>query len=153
MKIYNVYCNTVFDYKKKFGTYAIIIKEDNSIIFHECKQCSISKSNNQLDMIASIRALDILKSRFSMSDKDFVEVFHNLKTISDAFDKWIEKWQSNGWKNHDRKLVKNIEEWKSLLEYYQRFMIRFSHLSNDDKVMKKAKKMIRKTLSNSTINH
>lgn len=146
MRIYNVYCNTKFDYTKKVGTYAIIIKEDSRVIFSKCDMCDVSKTNNQLDIMASIYAIDVLKKNFHLTKYDFVEVFHNLKTISDAFGGWISKWQENGWINSDGKPVRNQSQWMELLGFYNQYCIRFSYLGNDDKNMRRAKKMIRRSV-------
>jgi ribonuclease HI len=65
-------------------------------------------TNNRMELIAVIRALEALKrpSRVRLStDSQYVQ-----KGIS----QWIHSWKRKGWKTADRKPVKNEDLWRQL---------------------------------------
>ena len=67
-------------------------------------------TNNRMEMMAAIRALQALKRPCEV-------VLHTDSTyLKDGITKWIHGWQRNGWKTADRKPVKNAELWQELLE-------------------------------------
>ncbi len=65
-------------------------------------------TNNRMELMAVISALELLKSPCSVdlySDSTYV-----LKGISE----WLPAWKARGWKTADRKPVKNVEYWQRL---------------------------------------
>ena len=77
------------------------------------KQNNISGSvkdttNNRMELIAPIMALKRIKSE---SD---VVIFTDSSYVKNGITEWIKKWEKNGWKNTNKKPVKNIDLWKKL---------------------------------------
>jgi len=71
-------------------------------------------TNNRMELLAVIRALDAMKRPVSArvhSDSQYV-----LKGISE----WIHGWKRNGWKTADKKPVKNADLWQLLDEQARR---------------------------------
>ena len=71
-------------------------------------------TNNRMELLAVIRALDAIKRPVSArvhSDSQYV-----LKGISE----WIHGWKRNGWKTADKKPVKNADLWQLLDEQARR---------------------------------
>jgi ribonuclease HI len=66
-------------------------------------------TNNRMEMMAAIRALQALKRPCT------VTLFTDSNYLRDGITKWIHGWQKNGWKTADRKPVKNAELWQELL--------------------------------------
>jgi ribonuclease HI len=67
-----------------------------------------STTNNRMELMAVIRALEALKRPIDAkvhSDSQYV-----LKGISE----WIHGWKRNGWKTADKKPVKNADLWQEL---------------------------------------
>ena len=67
-------------------------------------------TNNRMEMLAAIRALEALKRPCH------VIVHTDSIYVRDGITKWIHGWQRNGWRTADRKPVKNAELWQELLD-------------------------------------
>lgn len=67
-------------------------------------------TNNRMELIAAIRALEALKRPCA------VTLTTDSVYVRDGITKWIHGWRRNGWKTADRKPVKNAELWQELLE-------------------------------------
>ena len=65
-------------------------------------------TNNQMELMAAISALEALKQR---SD---VKLTTDSVYVKDGISKWIYGWKRNGWKTADKKPVKNAELWQRL---------------------------------------
>jgi ribonuclease HI len=90
------------------GGWAAIIRSGR----HE-KEISGGESlttNNRMELIATIRALEALKRPCSVS------LTTDSIYVRDGITKWVRNWQKNGWRTADRKPVKNAELWQELLE-------------------------------------
>ena len=67
-------------------------------------------TNNQMEITAVIEGLKALKEPCE------VEVYSDSAYVINAFKEgWLTSWQLNGWKNANKKPVKNIELWQELL--------------------------------------
>ncbi len=66
-------------------------------------------TNNRMEMLAAIRALQALK-RASR-----VRLTTDSVYVRDGITKWIDRWQANGWRTAAKKPVKNAELWQELL--------------------------------------
>jgi len=67
-------------------------------------------TNNRMELIAAIRALQALKRPCS------VDLHTDSAYVRDGITKWVHGWQRNGWRTSDKKPVKNEELWRELLE-------------------------------------
>ncbi len=68
-------------------------------------------TNNRMELFAVISGLGALKEPCN------VEVYSDSAYVVNAFNKkWIDKWQTNGWKTSDKKPVENEDLWKLLLQ-------------------------------------
>lgn len=68
-------------------------------------------TNNQMELRAAIESLKALK------EPCLVELHSDSAYLVNAFNNsWIEDWQKNGWRNANKKQIKNIELWKELIE-------------------------------------
>lgn len=65
-------------------------------------------TNNRMELMAAISALEALKSRCK------VTLYTDSNYVKDGISKWIHGWKKNGWKTADRKPVKNAELWQRL---------------------------------------
>ena len=67
-------------------------------------------TNNRMELIAVIRALEALKrgTRVRLhTDSQYVQL---------GISKWIRDWKQRGWRTADRKPVKNVDLWRRLDE-------------------------------------
>jgi ribonuclease HI len=70
----------------------------------------IATTNNRMEMLAVIRALQSLRK------KSAVTIHTDSRYVMDGATLWMKKWKSNGWKTSDKKPVKNEELWRALNE-------------------------------------
>ena len=88
------------------GWGAVIIDKDNN-------QENISGSeknttNNRMELLAAIKALKKIKVN---SD---VVIYTDSIYVKKGITEWIAKWEKNGWKNANKKPVKNKDLWTKL---------------------------------------
>ena len=89
------------------------------------KQNNISGSvkdttNNRMELIAPIMALKKIKS------KSDVVIFTDSSYVKNGITEWIKRWEKNGWKNANKKPVKNIDLWKKLNDLCKKIRRGFS---------------------------
>ena len=94
------------------GRWAVIFDEKR-------KQQNISgkareTTNNRMELLAPIMALKKIKS------KSKVIIFTDSIYVKNGITDWIKKWEKNGWKNSNKKPVKNTDLWKKLNELCQK---------------------------------
>ena len=65
-------------------------------------------TNNRMELMAAIRALEALKRSCD------VEIHTDSQYLRDGITKWIHGWKRNGWRTADKKPVKNAELWQRL---------------------------------------
>ena len=67
-----------------------------------------STTNNRMELMAVIRALEALKRPCRVrlhTDSQYVQL---------GISKWIHAWKKNGWRTADKKAVKNADLWREL---------------------------------------
>ena len=67
-----------------------------------------STTNNQMEMMAAIKALEYKKKKKS------IELVTDSNYLKDGIEKWIHGWKKNGWKTSAKKPVKNQELWMKI---------------------------------------
>ncbi len=65
-------------------------------------------TNNRMEMRAVIESLKILKK----SSK--IIIYIDSQYVKDGITKWIFSWKKNGWRNANRKPIKNTDLWQEL---------------------------------------
>ena len=65
-------------------------------------------TNNRMELMAAIRALEMLTKPVS------VDLYTDSIYVRDGITKWIHGWKKNGWKNASKKSVKNEALWRRL---------------------------------------
>ena len=74
-------------------------------------------TNNQMELLAVIEALKILKKESQ------IIIYTDSVYVKDGITKWILNWKKNGWKNSQKKPVKNMELWQELDELNSKHQI------------------------------
>ncbi len=85
------------------------------IMYHGKRQkemCGGEKSttNNRMEMMAAIKAIEAIKPGFSGPIVLFTDSTYVLKGITE----WIHGWKKRGWKKSDKKPVINKDLWQRL---------------------------------------
>ena len=65
-------------------------------------------TNNQMELMAAIEALKILKKSCK------VTLYTDSTYVQKGITEWIYNWEKNNWRKSDNKPVKNAELWKKL---------------------------------------
>ncbi|MBO7345131.1 MAG: ribonuclease HI [Clostridia bacterium] len=77
-------------------------------------------TNNRMELLAVIKGLEALKERCN------VNLYSDSRYVTDAFNQgWINNWIDNNWRTADKKEVKNVDLWKSLLEFTNYHVVNF----------------------------
>lgn len=108
-------------------------------------------TNNRMELLGVISGLKALK------ESCCVDVYSDSQYVVDAFNQgWIESWVNNGWKNANKKEVKNIDLWKELVDLTKKHNVNFikvkGHSDNEynnrcDKIAVEEYKKIQKELN------
>jgi ribonuclease HI len=65
-------------------------------------------TNNRMELIAAIEALEALKQ------PTHIELYTDSNYLRGGITQWIKKWKVNGWRTSDKKPVANEDLWKRL---------------------------------------
>lgn len=76
-------------------------------------------TNNRMELTATIEALRAVRPSYKGSITLWTDSTYVLKGITE----WIDGWKQRGWKNSQKKPVKNADLWKSLDEINSKFNV------------------------------
>ena len=85
-------------------------EEGSKKITKEIFGYSYETTNNQMEIVAAIEALKILKKPCT------VNLYTDSKYLQLGITKWIHNWRRNNWLKSDNKPVKNAQLWQKLEE-------------------------------------
>lgn len=84
----------------------------------EMSGLDLNTTNNKMELLAVIEGLKALKEPCA------VDVYSDSAYVVNAFlQDWITPWQLNGWKNANKKPVKNVELWQELISLCQKHKV------------------------------
>jgi ribonuclease HI len=111
LPLVHIYCDGACSPNPGLGGWgAILIAPDKAGYRKELSGGEPDSTNNRMELTAALMALKALKMPCR------VEVFTDSKYVRNAFEeKWLEKWQRNGWRTSDKKPVSNSDLWRELL--------------------------------------
>lgn len=91
-----------------WGTVLISKEHDHR---RELSGYEANSTNNRMEMMAAIKALEALKKKCQ------VNLYTDSSYLKNAFEKkWLQNWQSKGWKTKAGKPVANQDLWLLLVE-------------------------------------
>ena len=67
-------------------------------------------TNNRMELTAAVKALEALKK------VSVVDLYTDSQYVRQGITQWIISWKKNGWKNSQKKAVKNADLWQRLDE-------------------------------------
>lgn len=80
-----------------------------------------STTNNRMEMMAAIAALEMLKEPCQ------VRLFSDSRYLVDSIQKgWVYSWRKKNWKKSDKSRAANVDLWMRLLELLGRHQVTFS---------------------------
>ena len=91
-----------------WGVLLLAKQDDNIIKTRSLSGGAAETTNNQMELIAAIMALEALDKPSKIT------IVTDSSYVKDGITKWIFGWKKNGWKTSAKKAVKNEELWKRL---------------------------------------
>ncbi|MBX7147010.1 MAG: ribonuclease HI [Alphaproteobacteria bacterium] len=76
-----------------------------------------STTNNRMELMAPIKALEILKK------PSHVNIYTDSIYVKEGITNWIHGWKKNNWRTSNKKPVKNIDLWQQLDTLCQKHQI------------------------------
>ena len=115
------------------GGYGIVLmyeKQDGSIVQKNLSRGFELTTNNRMELLAVIDALNALKNPCE------IELYSDSKYVVDAINQnWLSGWVLKNWKLNTKNPVKNIDLWQKLLVAMKPHDIKFiwvkGHASNE----------------------
>ena len=84
---------------------------------HELYGSELDTTNNRMEMMAVIKALEFFKSPWP------IELYVDSQYVKKGLTEWLPGWLKRNWKNSANKPVKNKDLWLQLLEQSKRHQI------------------------------
>ena len=96
--------------KGGYGVVLIYKKSDGNIVKKEFARGFELTTNNRMELLAVIDALNSLKTACN------IKLYSDSKYVIDAINqKWLDSWQEKNWKLNTKNPVKNIDLWEKLI--------------------------------------
>ncbi len=94
------------------GWGVLLVAKTHQKIIKERELCGgqDSTTNNQMELLAAISALEILDRPSK------IKIITDSSYVKNGVTQWLENWKKNKWKTAARKPVKNAELWRRLDE-------------------------------------
>ena len=83
----------------------------------------VKTTNNRMELIAAIRALQALASLPLSPEACKIRLHTDSQYVQKGINEWIHGWKRNGWRTADKKPVKNEALWKELDSLSQRYPV------------------------------
>jgi len=100
-----------------WGAYLEYGEDGSEKITKEIFGYNYETTNNQMEIVAAIEALKILKKPCT------VNLYTDSKYLQLGITKWIHTWRMNNWLKSDNKPVKNAQLWQKLQDEIARHVI------------------------------
>jgi ribonuclease HI len=88
----------------------------------------IHTTNNRMELSATINGLAALK------EGCLVEVTTDSQYVRKGITDWINKWKANGWRNSNKKPVKNADLWQQLDAEVKRHQVKWHWIKGIDEL-------------------
>lgn len=128
METYKIYCDGACagnGTENAIGSWAyVIINEQNQFISDTGRE--INTTNNCMELSAAVNSLHRFHRLRLKTDEYHLQVCTDSAYVYNCWkQKWYVEWEKKGWRNSQKKKVKNIELWKELLPYFADERIEF----------------------------
>lgn len=96
-----------------------------AVLIYKNKKKEISSAeenttNNRMELLAAIKALELLKEPCE------VELYSDSAYMVNAFIQgWVENWEQNHFRGSDKKEIKNIDLWQTLINLTKKHKVEF----------------------------
>lgn len=96
-------------------------------------------TNNQMELLAAIKALELLKT------SSMINLYTDSIYLKNGITSWIHNWLKNNWKSANKKNIKNQELWQTLYQLTLKHNIKWHWVKahNGDKYNEKVDHLAR----------
>lgn len=119
-------------YKNSIGSWAFLILFEDKIIAKD-SGVELETTNQRMELLSAIKAIEraLTISKDIIDFKNVPKYYYNIYSDSaylvNCFsNRWFVKWETNGWQNSKKEIVKNIDLWQQLLPYFKSKSFNFS---------------------------
>lgn len=106
--------------KENTGAIGIVLIYPEKDYVKEYRKAYINTTNNQMELLAVIKGLKMLKEPCK------VDVYSDSAYVVNAFQqKWIDSWRAKGWTRGKSGELKNKELWMELYQLTQTHQVQF----------------------------
>ncbi len=95
------------------GGWAYVILGEDAVIAEQYGAEQYT-TNNRMEMIAAINALEKAVGLGVFSSADEITVFTDSQYVQKGVKEWVSAWKKRGWLTADKKPVKNKDLWQKL---------------------------------------
>jgi len=94
------------------GGWAFVVQDENGeVFFEDSDKSNISTTNNRMELIAVIQALEWIKDR---GEDDTLTVQSDSQYVIKGITEWLTSWKKRGWRTSSKEPVKNKDLWREL---------------------------------------
>ena len=103
------------------GWGVLLVAKNGDDVVKERELCGGAEetTNNRMELTAAIEALRALDRSSSLT------IVTDSTYVKDGLTKWLANWKANGWRNAQKKPVKNADLWQELDETAARHQVRW----------------------------
>jgi ribonuclease HI len=106
-----IYCDGACSPNPGLGGWGVVLLSDAHGARKELSGADPDTTNNRMELLAAIRGLEAVKR------PAVIELSTDSQYVHNAFaERWLDRWQANGWRTSARKPVQNEDLWRRLLE-------------------------------------
>lgn len=127
MRTLRFYTDGAFSSKTEMGGWAAICLDENSNIIDIQQGYEPYSTNNRMELMAFLSALENIDTVPSSNVK--ITIYVDSAYIYNCFTaNWYQRWINNGWRTADRQEVKNQDLWRRIIALYIKLKAKFISL-------------------------
>lgn len=106
-----------------FGGWAYVVVQDGKEKYYACGN-EYNTTNQRMELVAIKEALNYVKNVRRNSEKVII-YSDSAYAINCYLQEWYITWQSNGWRNANKKEVANQDLWREIIPFFDNFWYDF----------------------------
>lgn len=119
MRVLNIYTDGGYRRQLGLGAHAYVIVDNSGKILQRHVKVhvegnSVNVTNNTMEMMAVIKALNWTKSNGYNPEAHRIYVYTDSQYVQLGLTEWLPNWKRNNWRTSNRKPVKNKPLWMTL---------------------------------------
>ena len=104
---------------KSRAGWGFVVVQDGEILHTESGQGPVGSTNQQMELMAALKALDWWNNAFVSIVQEVTIISDSAYLINCYIERWYCNWENNGWRNSKNEPVANENLWRRLLPYFK----------------------------------